>query len=193
MRVRILISAAVVTGGWLAACSKPASQTAQGGSRQIQLAEPSSPDSAVVSDLESHHALQPVLVRHTDHARAEPGQQAFQTRAAVVAAQVPEPHVMIMTASPGAEAPLAAGPSAAPEARATGFGGPIGHGLGSFQLPPPEPQSLSGGGNRGPMILIRGGMGGIDDKCDTRTGHRGGIAINRLSPAFGGNPRGGIR
>jgi hypothetical protein len=46
--------------------------------------------------------------------------------------------------------------------------------------------------SRGP-IMIRGGMGGIDDKCDTRGGHRGGISINRNAPSFGGYPRGGSR
>ena len=193
VRARILIAAAVVTGGWLAACSKPASPGGSGSDRQIQLAEPPSSEGAVVSDLESNHAVKPTLVPVTGHARTEPRAQAHRTAVAVEMAVAPaQPHIMSTTASSIAEAPPIASLSPAPEAAATGFGGAIGHGLGTFEAPAPGTQSLSGG-SRGPMILIRGGMGGIDDKCDLRGGHRGGIAINRSSPMFGSYPRGGIR
>ncbi|HEV8151213.1 MAG TPA: hypothetical protein VGP61_13605 [Gemmatimonadales bacterium] len=51
--------------------------------------------------------------------------------------------------------------------------------------------SSAGSSPRGPGILIRGGMGGTDDKCDLRPrSWRGGIAINRSAPSFGGYPQG---
>jgi hypothetical protein len=55
------------------------------------------------------------------------------------------------------------------------------------------------GGSHGPAIIIRGGMGGVDDKCDIRPRGLGGIAINRIAPPLvgrggsGGFTRGGIR
>lgn len=195
VRVRILVAAAVVSGGWLAACSKPAQPAderaraqASENARQIRLAEPPGSDGAVVSDLEARHPLKPVLVRRTSP------KQAIQATSIVESPSVAPapPHVMSTTETSMAEAPRVAGLSRAPEAAATGFGGSIGHGLGAFEAPAPASQSL-GSGSRGPTILIRGGMGGIDDKCDLRGGHRGGISINRSAPAFGGYSRGGIR
>jgi hypothetical protein len=175
---------------WLAACSKPATQAGRHAGqdgRQIRLAEPAPADRAVGSDLEAHQPAKPILVRRAGPARAAPSQ------AVRVAAEVaePQPSVMNMTASSMAEPLPAAGLSPAPEAKAIGFGGSIGHGLGSFSLPANDAQTLSGG-TQGPMIMIRGGMGGVDDKCDTRGAHRGGIAINRMTP-FGSDRRGGIR
>ena len=38
-------------------------------------------------------------------------------------------------------------------------------------------------------VIIRGGVGGIDDDCDIRHPHRGPIAVHSLAPSF----RGGIR
>jgi len=190
VKVAILFAASVVTVGWLAACSKPASQASEtADARQIRLAEPPPADSAVVSSLEAHQPLKPVLVQRGAVA-ALPVRVSARTRALELPAA--PPHMMRMTTSAVAEVPAAADLSAAPEAKAIGFGGQIGHGLGAFQVPASEPENLSGGASRGGMILIRGGMGGVDDKCDLRGGHRGGIAINRMTP-FGGSPRGGIR
>lgn len=187
MKLRILIAAARHDGGWLAACSKPAAD--QGTDRQIRLAEPPSADSAVVSTLEAPNALKPVLVRRPAPAPTRPAAQPSP----VVDLAVPAPHVTSSMAASVVETSALPELAAAPEAPALGFGGSIGHGLGAVELPAAAPQSLAGagGGNRGPMILIRGGMGGIDDKCDLRGQHRPGIAINRIAPAFG--PRGGIR
>lgn len=197
MRVRILIVAAIVTSGGLGACSKPADRSAgPGAGRQIQLAEPPSSDSAVVSSIEARQPLKPSLVRRGSAAPGSRVSQAPSMTIAPIAGGAADfvpaaPRVMSTTSSPAAEVTPAPALSPAPEAPEVGFGGSIGHGLGSFQLPANEPQSLSGG--RGPMILIRGGMGAVDDKCDLRGGHRGGIAINRSSPGLGGLPRGGIR
>ena len=184
MRLRILIAAVAVSGGWLGACSKPApaGPLAAENARQIRLADPAPPDSAVVSSLEANQPLKAAPVRRITRAVQARSAPAAPDRAADLAP--PAPHVMSSMAEPAVVADL----TPAPEARATGFGGAIGHGLGSFHAPAPGPQTLAGGGSRGPGILIRGGMGGIDDKCDIRGGHRGGTAVNRIAPAFG--PRG---
>jgi len=193
VKARILVSAVLVSGGWLAACSKPAAESSES-ARKIELAEPAAgPDAAVVSDLEARQPVTAAVVRRVERTRVAEAPVVPASPDPMADMDMPAPRVTSTSASTTAEAPPVADLARAPEAPAVGFGGGIGHGLGSFELPAPAPQSLSGGGNRGPMILIRGGLGGIDDKCDTRGGHRGGIAINRLSPGFGGTMRGGIR
>ncbi len=190
MRVRILIAAVVVTSGGLVACSKPATPgTNATPARQIELAQPPLTDGAVVSDLEARQAIKRVLVRSTS---PTPAVRAISIAESPDIAPAP-PHSMSTTATSMAEAPVVAGLARAPEAPAAGFGGSIGHGLGAFEAPAPASQSLGGGSSRGPMILVRGGLGSVDDKCDLRGQHRPGLAINRSAPAFGGSPRGGIR
>ena len=194
MITRIFV-AAVVTAGWVGACSRPvADQAGSAEARQIRLAEPATPDSAVVSDLEAPQALKPVLVRRVTSPvpRSAPAEPVHD-HVAAVAADVP--HVMSSmerSAEPVVELPgLVAAPSA-PVGTAPAL--IVGTQAVAASVPGDyRPSVPTLGGSRGPMILIRGGMGGVDDKCDLRGQHRSGIAINRSAPAFGGYPRGGIR
>ncbi|HEU5220222.1 MAG TPA: hypothetical protein VFU23_16290, partial [Gemmatimonadales bacterium] len=69
MSVRILIGAAIVTGGWLSACSRPAPGTAAA-DRQIQLAQPAATsDTAVVSDIEAGRPAKVATAVHRQPAR----------------------------------------------------------------------------------------------------------------------------
>jgi hypothetical protein len=205
VRVTFLIAATVITAGWLGACSKPSSRNAQKvaprnteSARHITLPGESSSDDAVASDLE---ARRPVKLKQ----EAPRSQQDRNATAAsplvegLLTAAVPV-HVMSMPArsTVAAEQPLdlvpvpvsqaaAAEPSAGDavpaEGSTTGYHGHEGYGGGYH--------GSSYGGNSGPAIIIRGGLGGTDDKCDLRPrGYRGGIAINRMAPAFGGYGRG---
>jgi hypothetical protein len=189
VRVRILIAAAVVTGGWLAACSKPAPEVS-GSARQIRLAEPPASDSAIVSNLEANKAVKATLVRRSAPPSAEPVERApgaaapVEVGAASDVAATPVPE-MRMTTSLVAKAPLLEGMRPMPVIPLIGSGHDERMGRGR------DEPGFQSDRSRGPMILIRGGMGGVDDKCDLRGGHRGGIAINRSAPSFGGYPRGG--
>ena len=194
MRVRILIAAAIVTGGWLAACSKPTASrgesTASSGARQIRLAEPAVVDSAVVSDIEAGRARKVTAVAH--HGPTRKGSPA-----ALMAAAMPQmmggmtrsealsPRSLDLAAAP----PAPTLPTPAPVVAAQSSAGTM---TMSRAYQPPG-GFIPSDGNYGPMVLIRGGTGGIDDKCDLRGGHRPGQAVNRSAPSFGGYPRGGIR
>ena len=202
MRERILIAAAIVTSGWLGACSKPTNEQEAGASpessRQIQLAEPARTDGAVVSDLEAGRVTEPVLVvskRGTTTARA-----ARRATPAPVQALVPETHVHTMstTMTPVPEPVLRL--ASAPTAPVFGVARAAD---GSGQAAPENttlPGMLPGITNRGTGIIIRGGLGRIDDDCDEHNirGRTGGAAVNRLTPPIGGGNvrtsfRGGIR
>lgn len=202
MRERILIAAAIVTSGWLGACSKPTTEqetpASSESARQIQLAEPARTDGAVVSDLEAGRVTEPVLVvskRATTTARA-----ARRAAPAPVQALVPETHVHTMstTMTPVPEPVLRL--ASAPAAPAFGVARAAD---GSGQAAPEStalPGMLPGITTRGTGIIIRGGMGRIDDDCDEHNlrGRTGGTAVNRLTPPIGGGNvrtsfRGGIR
>jgi hypothetical protein len=208
VRERILIAAAIVTGCWLGACSKPTSpngqqtEAAEKGSRQIELADPGRPDGAVVSDLEAGRATERALVLSRRGAPAARATRAAASAETVVGtadqAVLPAPapvHPMSMTTSsmPDAALRLATAPLAPVPVREgdASVGGGESHPMsGGYPLPEAV--------NRGPTIILRGGRGGPDDDCDLRNqhGHRGGAAVNRLAPPMGGSRisfRGGIR
>jgi hypothetical protein len=201
VRVTFLIAATAITAGWLAACSKPSTTQTQKltpeSTRHITLPGESGSAAAVASDLE---AGRPAKLQQ-DAPRPQ------QTRNATAAAPLAEGplaaavpvQVMSMPASsaeierpldmvtvPAAAAPE---PSQPAEATSQAEGGAWGyHGHSGYTG---EHQGQSLGGNQGPAIIIRGGLGGADDKCDLRPrGYRGGIAINRMAPGFGGYGRG---
>lgn len=199
MRERILIAAAIVTSGWLGACSKPTPNEQQADSRQIQLADPVRPEGAVVSDLEAGRVAAPVLVQSRRATqRAQVSREATPEPAPAI---VPETHVhtmsTTMTPVPEPVLRLASAP-AAPVfgvARASD---------GSGQAAPDNsqlPGMLPGITSRGPGIMIRGGRGTLDDDCDEHNlrGRMGGTAVNRLAPPMMGGGggrfqlRGGIR
>ena len=175
MRNSLLIPVAV-GGAWLVACSRPAPETAA--SRDIRL--PASAAAApTVSNLEAGKTrLAPPAPRAP---RAAPAPEPVLERKVPVVAEVGLPKV-VSAVSPTttglAEAPdhmpMAAMPAAAEED----------HGSGSARV-------VDDAYRHGGTIMIRGGLGGTDDKCDLRPrGYRGGIAINRVTPPLF---RGGIR
>ncbi len=90
--------------------------------------------------------------------------------------------VITQTSLP-APTPLLEVPLPAPQGPAAAGGSESGNG---------EMGSYPGGGSRGPMILIRGGMGTDRDDCKIH-GMGGGIAINRLAPSFGRTSGGSAR
>jgi len=199
VRERILIAAAIVTTGWLGACSKPTSSggeaAATAGSRQIELAEPASQGSAVVSDLEAGRATEQVVVKSERGALRvrTAGAAAPATKPAVIPAEEHVHAVSVTTSSaPEPVLRLATAPSAPVFGVARAADGSEYH-------PMPGTSWVPDVVNRGPGIIIRGGMGRPDDDCDElnpRGRRGGGAAVNRLAPpamGSGGRTRGGIR
>jgi hypothetical protein len=192
MRSPFVLAVVVIGGAWVSACSKPVSRSApQSGptqTRDIRLASPSvvGSEAPLVSPLE---AGQPPMELHPHGAAPAVKAVASTTRKA----PVPDPITRVSTPVPAvvsaagpslslAEAPQSMPMAAMPmgpaveEGRSSGGNDPY-RGEGTVSRDPP------------PTILIRGGMGGVDDKCDLRGRHRPGIAINRMAPPM---LRGGI-
>jgi len=198
MQRRTRIATVVMIGAWLGACSEPASRAAKdtasdrpGSARDVRLAEPPSQEAPIASDLEvgrpvttiaaamPRHVHSPLPVQAVVEAtgvtpRVLPATEAL-AEPVLNAVALPESHTIYLAPTGEMVEPapvnVAGGPSAGGEPY-------IGHDY---------------GGSRGPSIIIRGGMGGIDDKCDLRPRGFGGIAINRTAPSLGGrNGRGGF-
>jgi hypothetical protein len=188
MRRRILIGPAAIAilGGWLAACSKPASERGQA-ARDIGLPAAPVSEAPIVSTLEAGTAATSVPVLQPAH-RAPALVKAVTHQMAEVPARIDQPELAVprvLTAQSSAGMSLTAAPEHVPmEIEAEWERNSKGD-EGAYPLPTPGPSH----GN--PTIIIRGGPGGIEDKCDLRPrGGRGGIAINRNAPSFG---RDGIR
>ena len=169
MRNSLLISVAV-GGAWLVGCSRPAPETAA--SRDIRL--PASAAAApTVSNLEAGKTkLAPPAPRAN---RAAPAPEPVLERKVPVVAEVGLPKV-VPAVSPATtsltEAPDHMPMASMPVAAAAEED----HGSGSARV-------VDDAYRHGGTIMIRGGLGGIDDKCDLRPrGYRGGIAINRMTP-----------
>lgn len=182
MRTRTLFAIPVIVTGWLAACSKPASENGQNpptsqtqGARDIQLAVPAASEVSLVSALEAGRSLKGTQTHQVVRAR----ETAVAQTTALVAEPVPTlseasisppdiPQVSAPMPMPMAPAPVLDRPSVSD---------------GSGYLPPTLP--------RDPTIIIRGGRGGLDP-CDLHRlgGHGPGMAINRRAPSFGGGPGG---
>ncbi len=199
MRVRILIAAAFITSGWLAACSTPASQNGQNnpnrakGGRDLRLVEtPSVEATATVSYLEARIPPKPSMPKKAD-GKAPPvtsEDKAEHDRAIVIAAAMAQ---MSKTTISTAAAPQVLAVAPLPIAPTLAIGRPS-----TGEVANDQPSF----GSRGPVIIIRGGRGGPDDDCDLR-GHRPAGAINTVLPPLGGGrsldgprrsgfPRGGI-
>ncbi len=204
MRARILIAAAVVTGGWLAACSKPSSQNGQNadpksGTRDILLAEAPRSEGAVVSDLEARNAPKSAPVRGVARksvVRAAAPAEAGHDHAAMAAPALIQEMSRTVTAT--TDIPLRLAMATAPAAPIFGAARPLNGDAGGTG----ETRALPEFGGRGPVIILRGGRGGIDDDCDLHgpRARRPGVAINRSAPSLGGGgygrtgmSRGGIR
>lgn len=189
MRARTLVAAALAAGIWAAARSKPAGPVAGANPARIPAAAEGAP---VVSDLEAGRDPRQILPRlpepeastapATLTRRATPNKPPAPVghdHAAMLAEISPE-ITTTATAAPSLEmtrAPAAA-PASAPGIRSA-----------TEDLPrPAEPVS-----SRGPMVLIRGGRGTVDDDCAIH-GQRGrgpGISINRSAPSLLGGSAGG--
>ena len=172
MRNSLLISVAV-GGAWLVGCSRPAPETAT--SRDIRL--PASAAAApTVSNLEAGKGRLAAPAPRTP--RANPAAEPVLERKVPVVAEVGLPKV-VSAVSP-ATTSLATAPDHLPMASmpmAAAAAGEEDHGS------PPPPRVIDDAYRHGGTIMIRGGLGGIDDKCDLRPrGYRGGIAINRMTP-----------
>jgi hypothetical protein len=197
---RTVVAAAALTIV-AAGCSGPAAEpdSAAPASRDVRLLEPAAPDAPAVSALEAGRRPNPRLTIRRPTRGGVPAPDPTVTQ--------PAPLPVAATAGPAIEPTLAPGSaeSAASEptrasvsTEALGSGEepvvlvgrgvePVYGGLG------PAIGHSSHGGRRDPVVIIRGGRGGVDDDCDV---HRPGarrlpLAINQVAP-----PRllgGGIR
>lgn len=189
MRTTVLIITATVAGCWLGACSRPADHARSEDSRQITLPVGAAPAEAVASDLEAGRPLKaaPPAPR-SQQARNPTVGQSGGAAPAVEAAAAPVLHLAATSVEePVRTLDLVPLPPAVSNEPAP----PLSDGPMSSLGDGVHPMGHSLGGGRGPTIIIRGGMGGIDDKCDLRprigrlAGGYGG-AINRLAPPMGG-------
>jgi hypothetical protein len=194
VRGHILVATAVVTAGWLAACSKPASQAGKSADRRLQLVESPKAPTAVVSDLEAgrpHTALAGSARKQAP----KPVETLTERQPIAGPALVPllsatsnSLAAPTLDLAPVPAAPEPAAPVVAEDPMSTG--GYHGH---HAVAQTPMGAGVGGGMGRGPTIIIRGGMGGPDDDCDLRRGHGLGAAVNRLAPPLGGGFPRGIR
>jgi hypothetical protein len=185
MRLGNLVGIAAMISGSLAACSTPASNHGRA-ARDIDLPAPPASDGAVLSTIEAGKAVPLSPVHQTAHRASATASAAMAHRMEVA---VPKALAMpgsstLNLVSASEQVPTAPQPAAQSEAdaqSATSEGGYTGMGAYRGHEPP----------RRDPVIIIRGGLGGIDDRCDLRPrGGRGGIMINHMAPPMGG---GGIR
>lgn len=183
MRGRILIAAAVVTGLWAVARSKPASENeqpsnptaAQSAGDLLPVPEPGS-SALVASRLEAGHDPELAFARPIERKVLRP--QAIRSPAK--ASEHDHAAVAMVTTTSTADTPNLV---ATPPLPATpgGSGGPA------------DGQVLAGGGidaqpedDRGPRIIIRGGIGSPHDDCKIHGGGGGhGVAINSRMPPLG--------
>lgn len=212
MNQHILMAAALSAGISLVACSRPSSQNDQTGSstagRQIELAGAGSSEAPLASDLETRRAPRaarsPAAPRVVAAAATAGQPDAPPTHDHVMGAvAVSVPQVGTTTsvvADPDRELARAPIPSAPSILVSTSFGAAGVSGGPSAGTEPDLPGPI----NRAPTIIIRGGMGGPHDDCKVHgPGGAPGLAINRITPGFGGGevrgntggrfPRGGIR
>ena len=182
MRPRSLIGTAAITIGWLGACSKPAPDAAKV-ARDISLPAPAATEAPLVSALEAGQPVTRIAAQQPGH-RALPTAMVMehQVASATAALEVPDvtvPRIASATSSTGLS--LASAPEHVPmDIEAEWQRNAKGQDEGAYPLPTPGPSHRNWG------IIIRGGPGTIDDKCDLRPrGGRGGTAVNRSAPSFG--------
>ena len=180
MRLGNLVGIAAMISGSLAACSRPASNSGRA-ARDIDLPASPASDAAVLSTLEAGKAVPLSPVHQVAHRASAAGHAAMAQRMEVAAPKaLPMPGSSTLTlVSAPEQVPAAAQPVAQSEADGQSGMSEGGYtGMGAFRGHEPP--------RRDPVIIIRGGMGGIDDRCDLRPrGGRGGIAINRMGPPLG--------
>lgn len=161
-----------------AACARPSDSADTADSqRDLRLIEPSA-EPRPVSDLEAGRPPNvpiPEARRHPNPSPAVRTPDAPAPEPAAIAA-APEPEAAIRIV---ARTEL---PAPVPE---VALPAPRGPALAGGADPGPESLGEGSGGSRGPMILIRGGLGSARDDCKIHG--LGGIAINRLTPPIGGD------
>jgi len=173
----VLVGAALLA----VACSRPSdSARDQKAHRDIRLIEEPSTDKQTVSDLEAgkpspREAIPEARTRSPNPPAAEPAPAPSHNHAAMMAELEPEATMKVVTTT---ETPA---PLNEPSM-------PFIPGAILDSTPAHWNYGGGGGGSRGPMILIRGGMG--TDRDDCKIHGMGGIAINRMTPpvrGVGGN------
>jgi hypothetical protein len=186
--VRNITLPVLALGVSLAACSKPANDSREltAGTTQavpVQVAPPT--EAQVVSALEAGHGSGLDLIRRTEtkgtgqaRTRRPAPRTPSPVQVAADAMAMSAPEVTATAASPT----LGSAPSSMPTA-----GLPAGRGA-------TEDVPLNLGNDRGPMILIRGGVGGVHDDCKIHgpNGFGPGIAINNRLPTRATGMGGGV-
>ena len=187
MRARIILVAALLAGISVA-CSKPASQAPGAASptddREIRLVDAPSADHPVVSALEAGREATLSQGSSTPHASTSPG-TVIPASDAQPSAEVAVPSLAVTEmAAPAVLVPT----TTSLPLRISGTGVPAvtseaGPGTSAGRTP-----ARLAGGTRGPVILIRGGMGTPHDDCKLHpVASRGvGIAINNVAPPIPG-------
>lgn len=195
MSARIKSLSIVVVSAVAVACSKPSGDGAltSGPAANTDLvptvtASAPTADQPLVSALEAGQRSELTLVRPAER---KPLQRVVVETPAETPHHTLElgevsPNVTAAASAPTADAPIA--PALGPLPRGPMPGGGDGAGAGT---------GAGDGGrdpvlfpDRGPVIIIRGGMGGIDDDCKNHPqGYpAGGIAINNRMPPIGNTP-----
>ena len=196
MQSRLTIAIGLMAGFMVAACSKPSAENTPAAgappqSRDLRLAADPSGESRVVSDLEAGRLSRPSL-----------SQPVARRPALKSASRAPEKGL--------ADAELTA-PTITSITAVSERSSQLAQVLLPLPLPLPLPMSAGrlpaaatggegsadhrdrdwGGISRGPMIIIRGGMGGPRDDCKIlgARGAGGGILINSMAPRPGGEGR----
>jgi hypothetical protein len=186
--LRNITLSVLVLGVSLAACSKPApdpEEITKGAAQAapVLVAPPS--EAQVVSDLEAGHGDGLDLIRRTEtkgtgqaKARRPTPRTPTPVQQAANAMAMSAPEVTATATSPT----LVSAPSAMPTATLPAGRGAV------------EDVPLNLGSNRGPMILIRGGVGTIEDDCKIHGPNRfgPGVAINNRLPAMQGGMGGTV-
>lgn len=208
MREPGVVAGLVLAAGWLAGCSGPGGEAGTAdpaATRDLHLIVAPPAQVAQVSDLEAGRsriqtAARPAGPRRPaggndpEEARLEPeSRDQSEAPTANRTPPAPESAAVAVPAEIPAETPEPVGMAEAAPAARTDEPPPQ---IERAPLPPADPVGYAGphlgddygsGGRRGPAVIIRGGRGGVDDDCDL---HRptlrrpGGIAINRVTPAF---------
>ena len=189
MRNRLILAAFAFIAVAAVALSRPSGPEASAPSREINLAGSQEAQAPVVSALEAGRPAE--LTRAATSARGAEQRSGRRVAAqtahqhALAAIEVaPEVRTTSLTITPST------GMEAAPMAAAIPEPAPASTPYTERAYAPRFYTGEAVPQTRGPAILIRGGMGRVDDDCDLHRGNRfgarntGGIAINRMTPGI---------
>jgi hypothetical protein len=181
MRAHVLITGSTVLAWALGGCGG-GPQAAPESGRDIELVQPD---------------VEPVPVSAIEAGRAPEPEARLVRRQAPAPDSAADPAPVLPAALADSLEPLAASAAGSAPAHAAALPDEAPPEIIRAPLPP-APEGGSGGGpwldgpgdgaGRGPVIIIRGGRGGIDDDCDLHRPavRRPGVAINRVAPEPGG-------